>query len=384
MLTVAVDPLTEFFDAIKSPMTKDRYEKRLDIFLKHIGSEGSTLKERAADFASKAQDTKWATSVINDYMRYQKQRAEKGEISESTVSNFYKPIKLFLNMNDITLNWRKITIRFPKGRSYGKDRAPSIQEIKQVLAYPDRRIKPVILLMVSSGIRIGAFEGLDWGHIELIERAGQVLAAKVKVYAGDVEEYTTMITPESYRALKEYIDYRASQGEKTEPSSPLIRDLFQPDRCGYGWPKIPKRLKANGVKRLIEDSLQTVRKPLEKGKRRHEFQAAHGFRKFFKSRAERTMKSLNVEMLLGHDTGLAENYYRPSESELLEDYVKAIPDLTILEEVKATPEIQDLKKSYEELKTIVLDFIQNQENLNNTLEERFNRIEIERLKEKIK
>jgi len=83
-------------------------------------------------------------------MRHQKERAEKGDISESTVPNFYKPIKLFCEMNDIVLNWRKITKRVPKGKQYGQDRAPKISEIKCVLAYPDRRIRPVVLLLESS------------------------------------------------------------------------------------------------------------------------------------------------------------------------------------------------------------------------------------------
>ena len=73
-----------------------------------------------------------------------------------------------------------------------------------------------------------------------------------------------------------------------------------------------------------------LRKPLEKGKKRHEFQAHHAFRKFFKSVCERKMKSLDVEMLLGHGVGLADNYYRPQESEILEEYLKAVQGLTIL------------------------------------------------------
>ncbi|MEM3734835.1 MAG: hypothetical protein QW158_07825 [Nitrososphaerales archaeon] len=133
------------------------------------------------------------------------------------------------------------------------------------------------------------------------------------------------------------------QGEKIKPDSPVIRDLFHPDRGGQGEPHLPKRLKATGVKRLIEDALKAtgLRKPLE-GKRRHEFQAAHGFRKWFKSVCERHMKSLHVEMLLGYDTGLNMSYYRPSESELLEDYLKTIPDLTILEKTKPTFEVKDV------------------------------------------
>ncbi|MEM3637336.1 MAG: hypothetical protein QXX17_02805 [Conexivisphaerales archaeon] len=43
---------------------------------------------------------------------------------ESTVPNYYKPIKLILEMNDIILNWKKITRRIPTGREFANDRAP--------------------------------------------------------------------------------------------------------------------------------------------------------------------------------------------------------------------------------------------------------------------
>ncbi|MDG6968580.1 MAG: hypothetical protein JRN50_03880, partial [Nitrososphaerota archaeon] len=76
-----------------------------------------------------------------------------------------------------------------------------------------------------------------------------------------------------------------------------------------------------------------------------EWQGAHGFRKFFKSQAERHMKSLHVEIILGHNVGLAENYYRPSEDDLLTDYLKAAPDLTILESPATVPseDVETLK-----------------------------------------
>lgn len=42
--------MTQFRDAIRSPITRDRYEKRLDLFFKFIGIEGSSLEERAKAF----------------------------------------------------------------------------------------------------------------------------------------------------------------------------------------------------------------------------------------------------------------------------------------------------------------------------------------------
>ena len=69
---------------------------------------------------------------------------------------------------------------------------------------------------------------------------------------------------------------------------------------------------------------------LESGKRRHEFQTDHGFRKWFKTRCEIAgMKPINIEKLMNHSTGISDSYYRATEQELLEDYLKAIDMLSI-------------------------------------------------------
>ena len=56
---------------------------------------------------------------------------------------------------------------------------------------------------------------------------------------------------------------------------------------------------------------------------------AHGFRKFYKSRAEQVMKPINVEITMGHNIGVSASYYKPTDHEVMEDYLKAVDSLTI-------------------------------------------------------
>jgi hypothetical protein len=44
------------------------------------------------------------------------------------------------------------------------------------------------------------------------------------------------------------------------------------------------------------------------------------------------MKPINIETLMGHSTGISDSYYRPTEQDLLEDYLKVIDVLTISSE----------------------------------------------------
>ena len=58
--------------------------------------------------------------------------------------------------------------------------APAIEEIQRLVEFPDRRIKPIIYTMASSGIRIGAWEYLRWKHVEPIRNhQGEVVAARL-------------------------------------------------------------------------------------------------------------------------------------------------------------------------------------------------------------
>jgi len=68
----------------------------------------------------------------------------------------------------------------------------------------------------------------------------------------------------------------------------------------------------------------------ETGKKRHPYQANHSLRNWFKTRCEIAgMKPINIEKLMNHSIGISDSYYRATEQELLEDYLKAVDMLSI-------------------------------------------------------
>jgi hypothetical protein len=60
-------------------------------------------------------------------MILQEERVERGEIRVSTMSNYYKPVKTFCEMNGIILSWKRIN----RGRNVANDRAPTLEEIRK-------------------------------------------------------------------------------------------------------------------------------------------------------------------------------------------------------------------------------------------------------------
>jgi hypothetical protein len=95
------------------------------------------------------------------FFTLQNSRVEKGEISAGTIKNYYKPVKLFCEVNNVLVNWKFISRGIKKSSEIAEDRPPSIEELKKLMEYPDRRMKPIVLTMISSGIRIGSWNYLS-------------------------------------------------------------------------------------------------------------------------------------------------------------------------------------------------------------------------------
>jgi hypothetical protein len=290
-----VDPYTLFVYGIRSPYTKESYFRRLRGFFDAINlDKDTTFRERCKTFVHKGRnDSNWAFNNIIRSLHYQKERVQSKEITAGTLHNYVKTIKMFCEVTDIVIPWKKITRGLPKGRMYADDRAPTLEEIHKIIEYPDRSMKPIVYTMASSGIRVGAWDHLKWTHISpIVSGDGKLVAAKINVYAGEDDEYIMFITPEAYLSLQSWMTYRSACGEHVTKDSWVMRDLWNatklPKKEEKGKINEPIKLQSIGVKRLVERALwaQGVRTVLERGKKRHEFQTDHGFRKWYKTQCE--------------------------------------------------------------------------------------------------
>jgi integrase len=212
-------------------------------------------------------------------------------------------------------------------------------------------MKGMILLMASSGVRIGSLPLLKIRNLEKLDSI-----YKITVYEGSNEQYYSFCTPECAYFIDQYLDYRTKNGEKLHKDSFLFRDQFDITDLD----QIRNKSKGIGLStlkviihyNLIKCGVKTVDHSKHT---RKDVPESHGFRKFFTTQCINARMNPEIrEMLLGHKIGLASCYYRPTQEEMYNEYMKAVNLLTINEEnrlkLKLEQTIQIEKSQIEALK----------------------------------
>jgi hypothetical protein len=362
-----ISPYQMFLMYIRSPKTVKEYSVKFDKFFNFLINTLGETEFKTNDIETKyfilynkaKNNMNWFNSVLHKYIQFQKNRIREENLSGATFANYFKAIKKFCYANELEVKWNRILVGAPIKNRAAKDRPPTIEEIKKILQYGDRRIKFIVLIMCSSGMRIEGFEYLRWGNILPIEKDGKIVAAKIKIYEGDPEEYDSFITPETFFAIQDWMKYRKKHGEDINENSYIVRDLWDStsrEGTAKGFATCPKKLEYKSIKSILNRALwsQGLRTKLPPGKHRHPFQEAHGFRKFFFSQCQLGgMSILDCNKLTNHSNGINDSYYKPSDEDLLRSYLTIVDRLSIDQAYKLETQLTVLEEKNKENENLI-------------------------------
>src|SRR6185436_17162670 len=139
-----------FSASLKSPQTRSKYEWNLNRFLLF---NRVSINQLVALSPDRIQD------MVIDYIA----KMKKEGLSTSYINVTLAAIKHLCVMNDIIINSKKINKFVGEPTKLQEDRPYTREEIHQLLNVCDLRMKALVLLLASTGMRIGALPTLKVG-----------------------------------------------------------------------------------------------------------------------------------------------------------------------------------------------------------------------------
>jgi hypothetical protein len=377
-------PYELFKGSIRSKETFILYRRQLFVFCSYMKMNTEDIVSKYGQFIKVKGKNKpnlegqiELQKLVEDYVLTLQNKVNTGLIKASTCGAFLPPVKLFCEMNGIILNWKLIDRLLPRGNDNALDEAYDRQKIQKMLEHCDLRARIPILFMASSGMRLGGFAQLKDGDIEAIYDdkldSKKILAAHVVVYRGTTDEYDTFITPEAWKAYEEYRNTRIKFGEKIIKDSAIMVRRFNVNEDGNSIGPAADR-KGLGDRAIIGilsvvAHKAGIREPSKAYNGRYNIKIAHGFRKFFnttlrsvktKDGQQPAIQYIHKEWMMGHALrdlhAMEENYDRSDRVKiLLEDYLKAVPELTINDEERLKVQVKKLETDISNMKTVSIE-----------------------------
>lgn len=291
------------------------------------------------DYESLLKEPELIQSHIIDFTIFMR---EKRGLAPNSIKSHLAGVKRFYDMNDITLNWKKIWMYQGEFYQVVDDEAYTVDQIKLLVDNADMRDKAIILLMASTGMRGGAVPKLKLKDLKPIDNL-----YKIRVYKKTHEQYHAFCTPEARHAIDDYLAYRKRATERLEDNTPLFRQRFNPEKDETIVRPIGFSSIASIIFQLLNKTGVRPKIPRTEGQqnKRTSLPMIHGFRKFAITAMIRAGVEFGArEQLVGHKTGLDSHYDRRNEGEILAEYSKAIPLLTIDPKNRLEREVKTLKE----------------------------------------
>jgi len=254
-------------------------------------------------------------------------KLDKARYSPHTISDYVNRVKQYFIYNDVALDKDifRVKVGLPRIED-PDDRAPTVDELRRILLWGKLRTKTLILVLASSGMRVGEAIKLRVGDLELGSSPVKVsLSPRVASKTG--KGRVTYISDEAADYLRQYLEKRVKEPEawvfiSEADSSRHVSD----DRA---WRTIIDCVEKAGLGKSKETTLRGRRKI-----------HPHSLRKFFFSKVVGVIGETAAHALMGHGSYM-KTYYRRSEMERSRDFLRCLPYLSVFGE---SPDKKRLKE----------------------------------------
>ena len=262
----------------------------------------------------------------------EKKRAPK------TITGYVSSIKKYLAYEDVLISSERFHAKtvLPRNYEVSIDTAPTDEQMKQILFNSSLKTKALIMLMASSGLRIGEVQKLKIGHLAFDKNP-----VRVTIPARTTKTKTsrfTFISDECANLLKNYL------GDRIKDANAYLLT----DRKGTG------QAYKGGLIDLVERSIKraNLRYKLDESSARYALHG-HSLRKLFFTRCLAAGIDRGIcEAWMGHRFALDGSYLRLGEDKIAEEYLKVMPKLTWLSTVNGATNgrMKTLEEENKELK----------------------------------
>ena len=295
---------------------KSRSESTVATYLTGVKQFINFTKHRSLD--GLVEDIQNGKINLVDTLNSWLDKLDQENCSPQTQKVYYAAVKKFVEVVLPTLEFKWKRVDLPTVYRVEEDRIPTKEELKNLMYHGVLKDKMITTFAASSGVRQNTLVNLKVGDVDLktYEDVGVVyvkpLATKGRV------KYVTCITPEAKKFLQQYLEYRERRGEKICSDSFIIgKQPMLVSSLGHRWTRLLEKAGKDEKPRIF-----------------HKLRM-HTLRKFFRTSMELAGVSKSfTEKMMGHKGYLDQAYFKPAVEQIVNAYRKAIPNLTIMEEVK--------------------------------------------------
>lgn len=316
-----------WMEHLRSP-TREYFPRILRWFCTWAGKDPDELiRERRKQSQSADTEARYsAERLVERYLtELESERAKKKATSRRTLSPSYirlqaSAIRSFYHYNRADLYLIK-RLEFYRVRDLD---AASKDQIRAMHQVADPRERALLLFQYQSGLRNDTIAKLTLGDLESLNPDQAPVAIRIEPEKAKrrPSHYRSFLGKEALEALNVYLEmrrkgevFRGAEPEELTPSSPVFREI------------------ARGAIRPITSV--AISKVIGRLAKRAGFSnlTAHSLRRSFQTILESSGVSPNwIKLMMGHTLpGVEGAYSKPSVEQLREAYIKAEPNLSIIQ-----------------------------------------------------